>query len=71
VRLVSPDLTNCNYFLWGYLKDAAYENHPRTTEWLKINMAKAIEDIFPHILFKISTNQVSLGVNGGHFQHLM
>jgi hypothetical protein len=28
----SPDLTPIDYFLWGYMKQVVYSNHPQTTE---------------------------------------
>jgi hypothetical protein len=31
----SPDLSMCDFFLWGYLKPRAYEGKPRTLEELK------------------------------------
>ena len=31
----SPDLTPCNYFLWGYLKTKVFETRPRTIADLK------------------------------------
>jgi len=30
-----PDLTPCNYFLWGYLKTKVFETKPRTIADLK------------------------------------
>jgi len=31
----SPDLTPCDFFLWGYLKAKVYACHPGTIEQLK------------------------------------
>jgi len=31
----SPDLTPCDYFLWGYLKTKVFETKPRTIADLK------------------------------------
>uniref|UniRef100_A0A1B6CGM5 Uncharacterized protein n=2 Tax=Clastoptera arizonana TaxID=38151 RepID=A0A1B6CGM5_9HEMI len=30
----SPDLSPCDYFLWGYLKERVYASKPRTLEAL-------------------------------------
>jgi hypothetical protein len=44
----SPHLSNCIFFfLCGYLKDAADENHQRIIEQQKINATNAIESISP------------------------
>lgn len=34
----SPDLSPCDYFLWGYLKSVVYENNPTNLEQLKRNI---------------------------------
>ncbi|GBM59114.1 hypothetical protein AVEN_255654-2 [Araneus ventricosus] len=39
----SPDLTPCDYFLWGELKDTVYGNHPSTLDELE----SAICVVFP------------------------
>jgi hypothetical protein len=31
----SPDLTPCDFFLWGYLKPRVYTNRPKTLQDLK------------------------------------
>lgn len=41
----SPDLSPCDFFLWGYLKAAVYRVRPRTLEALK----EAIEDVITGI----------------------
>jgi hypothetical protein len=41
----SPDLTPPDYFLWGYLKQVVYSNHPQTIENLKQNTEVAISYI--------------------------
>ena len=32
---VSPDLTPCDFFLWGYLKAEVYKHRPQTPKALK------------------------------------
>jgi hypothetical protein len=34
--VLSPDLSACDYFLWGYLKTKVYTTRPRTIDELKI-----------------------------------
>jgi transposase len=41
----SPDLTPCDFFLWGYLKNIVYRERPATIEQLRERIAKACEEI--------------------------
>lgn len=41
----SPDLTVCDFFLWGYLKDKVYKNRPKTLDELADAIRKAISEI--------------------------
>jgi hypothetical protein len=41
----SPDLSACDYFLWGYLKAKAYTTRPWTIDDLKIAIRKQISAI--------------------------
>lgn len=47
----SPDLTACDFFLWGYLKSVVYENNPTTLEQLKRNIIREINNI-PRTTFR-------------------
>ena len=38
----SPDLSNCDSFLWVYLKCRVYTNRPRTIEELKLSIPQGI-----------------------------
>jgi hypothetical protein len=67
-----------NYFLWCYLKQVVYSNHPQTIDDLKQNTEAAISNIPPppkkKTLKKVVRNMVTnvdtcLSENGGHFQH--
>jgi hypothetical protein len=40
-----PDLTPCEFFLWGYLKAQVYEHRPQTLEGLKRAITQEISDI--------------------------
>jgi hypothetical protein len=42
---VSPDLSACNYLLWGYLKLEVYTTRLRTIDELKIAIRKHISVI--------------------------
>ena len=43
----SPDLSPCDFFLWGYLKSKVYINHPQSIEQLKEAIRQEITAI-PH-----------------------
>ncbi len=52
----SPDLSVCDYFLWGYLKQRVYVNKPRTLDQLRTNIETEIANISPAILQKVFKN---------------
>lgn len=52
----SPDLTVCDYFLWGYLKSKVYVNRPQTTDDLKIAIAQEIANIDGEMLERATRN---------------
>lgn len=41
----SCDLTPLDFFLWGYIKDKVYVNHPRTIAALRTNIQRIINEI--------------------------
>ena len=41
----SPDLTPCDYFLWGYLKSKVYIKPPESIDDLKNKRSVAIESL--------------------------
>ena len=45
-----PDLSACDFFLWGYLKSKVYEKKPRTTVNLKQNIRDEVAAISPAML---------------------
>jgi hypothetical protein len=49
----SPDLSACDYFLWGYLKHKVYENRTHSIDDLKESITTAIQQIPLQILRKI------------------
>ena len=38
----SPDMTPCDFYLWGRLKNAVYKTNPRTLEELKRHICDEI-----------------------------
>lgn len=72
----SPDLSACDFYLWGNLKQKVYKNNPRTVEALENEIRRAIAEITEAELRRVSLNflrrcQVCLDLNGHHFQHLL
>lgn len=52
----SPDLTPCDYFLWGYLKSLVYNERPRTLDELKNNIRHAVVNIPVDMLERVQNN---------------
>lgn len=72
----SPDLSVCDYFLWGTLKAKVYRNNPHCLQELQQNISDEIAAIpavqlrsaFRNLLTRAQRCQE---MNGGHFQHLL
>jgi hypothetical protein len=54
--LRSPNLTSPYFFLWSYLKDAAYRSNPRDLKQLKMNITRAIEEVNEGTVRKVARN---------------
>jgi hypothetical protein len=72
----SPDLTPCDFFLWGCLKDKVYKSNLRTEEQLKENIRREIANIPSEQLQRVNQNlfrrcEECVRVEGQHFQHLL
>jgi hypothetical protein len=72
----SPDLSSCEFYLWGYLTGKVYENNPRTINQLKENICRTIEAIDINFLRLVTLNvikraQKCIDANGRQFQHLV
>lgn len=72
----SPDLTPCDFFLWGYLKDQVFRELPQNIPDLKTKIRHAVESITEETLqkvFKNIENRLSFVIrqNGGHFENLL
>lgn len=48
----SPDLTPCDFFLWGWLKDQVYETKPKTLEELEERIQEVMSSIPQEFLVK-------------------
>ena len=49
----SPDLTPCDFYLWGYTKEEVYKTKPRTLEDLEIRVQQVLNAIPNDILLKV------------------
>ena len=52
----SPDLTPCDFFLWGYLKSRVFNNRPRTLDDLKTNIREEVANIPVDMLERVMRN---------------
>ena len=52
----SPDLSPCNFYLWGYLKSRVYVNRPRSLQDLKANIQEEIANIPADTLVRVMAN---------------
>lgn len=72
----SPDLTACDFFLWGYLKSKVYCNNPRTITALQENIRCEIAAIPPELCSRVLANvrvrlQECLTRNGRHLEDIV
>ena len=49
----SPDLTPCDFYLWGYTKEEVYKTKPRTLEDFEIRIQQVLNAIPNDILLKV------------------
>ena len=52
----SPDLSICNFFLWGYLKEKVFKHRPRNLEELKMHIRDEITAILPEMCRRAAEN---------------
>ncbi|GFU56533.1 uncharacterized protein TNCV_2773141 [Trichonephila clavipes] len=55
----SCDLTQLDFFLWGYVKSLVYADKPQTLDHLEDNIRRVIADIRPQMLEKVIENWTS------------
>ena len=71
----SPDLSVCDFFLWGYLKSKVYCNKPRTLNDLKVAISEEIAAVSNDTLTKVMTNfeerlLMCIGEGGRHLSDI-
>lgn len=72
----SPDLSMCDFFLWGYLKSHVYEIKPRTLDELKEAIRREVSLINRDILERVEANflerlQQCVNENGHHMPDII
>lgn len=70
----SPDLTPCDFFLWGVLKDRVYGKNPHTLAQLRTEIEDGIQEIERDLCQKVCRSVPSrinqcIAKNGGHFEN--
>jgi hypothetical protein len=69
----SPDLTPCDYFLWGFLKDRVYIQRPKNLAELRESIEENFKWVNKEMLQRVSKNLISrlrtcLDHNGAHIE---
>ncbi|GFX20723.1 uncharacterized protein TNCV_77801 [Trichonephila clavipes] len=72
----SPDLSPCDYWLWGYLKSEVYRDRPTSLGMLKDNIRLQCLTITPDMLYSAVHNiitrlQLLLRNDGEHIEHFL
>lgn len=72
----SPDLTKCDFFLWGFVKNKVYASSPTTAEDMKERITNAFREITPDILVNVDNifkrrMRMCIQENGRHFEQLL
>ncbi|GFW96601.1 uncharacterized protein TNCV_2846581 [Trichonephila clavipes] len=72
----SPDLSPCDYWLWGYLKSQVYRDRPTSLGMLKDNIRLQCLTITPDMLYSAVHNiihrlQLLLRNDGEHMEHFL
>jgi hypothetical protein len=74
----SPDLTPCDFFLWGFVKEAVYvPSLPKTFDDLKNRTTTAVNSVTQDILLRVWNEFTysldvtrEAGGGGGYIEHL-
>ncbi|GFG35962.1 hypothetical protein Cfor_02926, partial [Coptotermes formosanus] len=72
----SPDLSTCDFYVWGYLKGKVYKSNPHTLDELRKDIRSAVETIGVPVLRTVYPNMVTraqrcIYSQGCRFQHLL
>jgi len=72
----SPDLSPCDVFLWGYLKEKVFKHRPRSLEDLKERIQQETDSIPPELTRRVMKNfrerlQQCVANDGRHMSDLI
>lgn len=72
----SPDLTPCDFFLWGYLKDTVFKKPIKDLDHLRRRITEEVETIDQSMLEKVFLNmekRLNLVISSGgcHIEHVL
>jgi hypothetical protein len=73
---LTPDLTPCDFFMWGYVKESVYVPPlPRDLPELRLRIVDAVATIDVHMLERVWQEldyriDVCRVTKGGHIEHL-
>lgn len=72
----SPDLTPCDFFLWGYVKQEVYVEAPTTRENMKERIRQCFRNITARTLLRVNNTlirrlELCIEEEGRVFEHLM
>lgn len=72
----SPDITSCDFFLWGFVKSKVYDTPPTTAEDMQQRIVAAFREITPQMLNNVEQSfkkriRLCIDENGRHFEHLL
>jgi Helix-turn-helix domain (DUF4817) len=72
----SPDLSACDFFLWGYLKSKVYRSRPNSLQDLQRNIEQEIREISKETRLRVLQNFVwrleeCVRMQGGHLEHIL
>ena len=72
----SPDLSRCDFFLWGYLKSVVYKTNPSTVTQLKENIRAEISTISQSLCKRVFENmrvrlEECVRLDGRHLENVV
>jgi hypothetical protein len=75
-RLIARILTQCDFFLWGLLKEKVFQSRPENVVQLRAHIVKLCCALSEDLCRKVVTNarvhlQEVVRQNGGHTEHFL
>ena len=72
----SPDLSACDFFLWGHLKSKVYVRKPRTVDDLKVSTREEFAIVSQEMLVNVMQNfeerlRTCVGQEGRHLSDIV